>query len=393
MGGSSFTVSIHTDSDHILIAHSYVWCNITHTSDGQYEARCSFPIDTVFNTSSTSSCVSVSVTLDYEHFDAFHEVHALLRRPLNHSLHSQLVCFDAEKVKEWRKRSSQIDSVPHQVLSSERIASCLSSTDTTNTTIINMSAMSSRLILVGSSHMRYIWDALVVDHIPGGRAYVASLPVHHGDARYGAVQFVSSLFALQLPRLLRDACDDMHDAIARYRSEHKPDPGQSTSQYAHRMSQAALRLTVVLQSLAWDLDYFPPRNVLQHAQSSTQIFEAIKHMARSGRGYRNNHAIQALNEHFVRELGAIQYPAGGVKRSPPEKSTDHTDTANATTSLRIIDAFQLIYPHHADRVCGLHFTCTQRTGGGGKHASKNTKDVNVLQTRGGRAVIGAILSN
>jgi hypothetical protein len=241
---------------------------------------------------------------------------------------------------------------------------------------------------------------------------------------------------MQLPQLLRDICDDVHDSIATYHKEQKQ---LSVEQRASLHRLPSLRVTLVVQTLAWDLDYMPPGDVLRHDQSSKQVIAAIKHMAGSecgrfidivwltamplpvcqyttkssspskakvdpactggGRGYRNNHAIQALNEYFVNELSAIRYPTEKSKR----RSSVSSSTAVASSSLRILDAFGLVYPHHGHRVCGLHFTCTQRIPlstkdrreeRGNKNIKSNitnNKNVTVLQTPGGKAVVDALI--
>lgn len=402
-GGSSFTMQIVNS-----IASQYVWCDFVYDSSmKRYSFTCVIP-HSAFN---PDRCGSVQIQLDYEDYNAYLDGVPML--PLRRILSgpdgatSFAVCSSVSN-------SESQSSLPS---TTANVSKCLNNAP---------------LYMIGSSHMRYLWDS-VVDKYLDGRSTLLGLPQHHSDATVGQVHYVSSLFVMQLPSLLDSLCDSIHDALQ----------DSDTSK-----ASPLKRWRVVVQSLAWDLDYHPLRNVLQYPSSVPALVEAVRRLAtqrcgqidftwvtavpvppcnaseasstaegvRSGtsvgghkrrtssadcaadsRGYRNNHAIAAANEYIVEQLSNIKIMSkvGRIllnddRLSPKRKRMKlKAGKIKEVPFVRVVDAFELIYPTHSESVCGLHYNCAKHKG----KKSSPQKSVEILSTPGGDALLDSIIKS
>ena len=226
--GSSFTVQFQGSEMH------YVWCDSFYIQESSlYRLTC------VMSHSLIQGCGSLHVFLDYEEYNAYREQGSPLL-PLD-----RLLNFTSEK--------SMFLCVPGltklntKPVSAVDVRSCLNQHP---------------VYMIGSSHMRYNWDAIVTSYLDGMPTLV-SLAQHHGDASVDQVHFISNLFVMQLPTLLDAICNTVHDALDADQS------GTATSR----------RWRVVIESLSWDLDYHPVRNVLIYNHSVPALIKAVGHMA------------------------------------------------------------------------------------------------------------------
>ena len=288
---------------------------------------------------------------------------------------------------------------------------------------------------VGSSHIRYLWDAIVHDHY-NASALLTQLPQHHADETIANTWYINNYFLMELPVLLQDICTE-GSAFA---------PASVTSATSKTVSTEKT-LVFVIETGAWDLDFNPAQNILLFPNSSTAVVDAILAMARndyrcngykvefvwltsvpipecvdvsggvksnnrrqsesgatSGRrkekscfdkGYRNNYAIRAVNQYFIQafqsqskalQVPAISPPVNKNKRKRTKKKASSVAESGSTPSngdgeacssvngrantvdlhphprVRIVDAYEAIYPYRNDNVCGLHYLCCKHYG-------------------------------
>jgi len=104
------------------------------------------------------------------------------------------------------------------------------------------------------------------------------------------------------------------------------------------------------------------------------------------KGYRNNYAIKAINQYFVREVEKAMYITNNAIPSAGRKKDHRYRNLTTLVSMQrfhIIDAFDMIYPHRNDNVCGLHYLCC-------KHYRKER--VEMLFSPGGEKVVHSVLN-
>jgi hypothetical protein len=297
---------------------------------------------------------------------------------------------------------------------------------------------------IGTSHMRYLWDAVAVQYF-NGTAILEQLPQHHRDEAAANTWFINNYFTMELPSLIQEVC-------AKY------------SLYAPNNAQPSDKpIAFIIQAGSWDLDYNPVRNLVSYPNSSTAVLELIRKLATAGntchghptqvmwvtsppmpecdtspgapapptstsskgvryaeksscfdKGYRNNYAIAAANQHFVQAI--IAAPAGtdtdktkantrggstfsqlwdflgmGGKRKDNLNASKHTGGSGevilhdeTNPLLTVLDAYGIVFPDRQQHVCGLHYLCC-------KHTPK-VNTVDMLYTPGGSRLLEALLT-
>lgn len=147
------------------------------------------------------------------------------------------------------------------------------------------------IYMVGASHMRYNWDYIVYNYL-NATAYLQKLPQHHGSATVGRIHYVHNLFAVELAAVLEniklDIIDKIHEetanALKSKESFQRRQPKGTLNSYSvrkHNISsdklKTSLSFVLVIQTGSWDLDYFPPRNLLIQQNSTVcAIVDAIQ---------------------------------------------------------------------------------------------------------------------
>ena len=388
---------------------------------------------------------NVSATVDFEHFTAFDEVaglgYGLNKLVLNHPLPSLTASDPNFKPKPNERRKMKIvccvPAVPSVV--QESSATSYSQVHNTPSTALTVRATLDRfaaVYFVGSSHIRYLWDAIVHDYY-NASALLTQLPQHHADETIANTWYINNYFLMELPVLLQDIC-----------TEGSVFAPASTTSTTSESASTEKTLVFVIETGAWDLDFNPAQNILLFPNSSTTVVDAILAMARNDyrcngykvefiwltsvpipecldvsggvksnnrrqsengatsgwrkekscfdKGYRNNYAIRAVNQYFTQAFGtqskplqvpAISPPVNKNKRKRTKKkaslsvaesgSTPSNGDGEACSSVngnqstvnlhphprvRIVDAYEAIYPYRNDNVCGLHYLCCKHYG-------------------------------
>lgn len=339
-------------------------------------------------------CFSLLVLLEYESYRAYSEINT----SLGESIFDERVCFTVPQ--------ASTRALP----AAERRMDSYSALDSTFAEV-QASLASHPMFLVGSSHMRYLWDELVF-HYFNGKADLLQLPAHHADEVIDGTQFnyYRNQFFWTMSNVLEAFCQGIEANISRALNA---STGRSQWWETHAYDTAARsveRITVVLQSGAWDHQFNPPRGVLHHIHHfvdkltaiasrpcsmfmdihvlttvplplcgyshSTygQIYPGLKGCG--DRGFRNNHAMRALAQVLTDSVRKIQYPGPIVAAWAGNK-------AAARRKLKVVDVFALMHPFHAKAVCGVHYTC----------ALRKPQDVLIVNTTAGMVGRNALLSS
>ena len=250
----------------------------------------------------------------------------------------------------------------------------------------------------------YHAQSLVTVDVIDAKASLLQMPHHHAHAKFplggspqsGYVSYYPVRFLLQLSGMLatgdRGGGGDEGDLWCKQEGSEEV-------------------TTLVVGPGAWDLDYSPLRDFLEGGDTTTtgygapQLIHALRTLlfkcsgaykiiwittvpnpeqspenVWGSPGYRNNYSIAAFNEYFMRELLEIQgeldeaeapvADAGkdgnaGEKRKGPHQQKE---TVLYTSSITIVDAFNLILPHSAaGAVCKNHYLCWSGNKGSGLH--------------------------
>eukprot|EP01032_Pedospumella_encystans_P013171 gene13171-15180_t len=419
-------------------------CSLQCITGEDYIYHCSMP-NTPPKGCNSLCGYNVSATVDFEHFTAFDEVaglgYGLNKLVLNHPLPPLTASDPNFKPKPNERRKMKIVCCVPAEPSVTQESSTIPYSQAYNTLSTSLSVRATldrfaAVYFVGSSHIRYLWDAIVHDYY-NASALLTQLPQHHADETIANTWYINNYFLMELPILLQDICTE-GSAFA---------PASTTSATS-KSSSIGKTLVFVIETGAWDLDFNPAQNILLFPNSSTAVVDAILAMARndfrcngykvefvwltsvpipecldvsggvksnnrrqsesgatSGRrkekscfdkGYRNNYAIRAINQYFMKafetQSKALQVPvitpaANKNKRKSTKKkaslpvaesgSTPSNGDGEACSSVngkqnavnlhphprvRIVDAYEAIYPYRNDNVCGLHYLCCKHYG-------------------------------
>ena len=340
--------------------------------------------------------------------------------------------------------------------------------DNTSDVQDRLAAQYAAVYFIGSSHMRYLWDVLVQRHL-NGSALLQSLPQHHSDTAMGNTWFLNNYFSMELPSLVEEICSP--DSVYA--------PNTAAQGYDVRK-----KLAFVIETGSWDLDYNPVRSLVEYPPSSSEVVGLIHKLAAEGntcmghatsviwvtappvpecspattttttatgttaveaavevrshrgvvytektscfdKGYRNNYALAAANQHFLQAITGVPHlpsitssssSSGGIRTqtaqtgnslysriwkrlSGKNRNSQQSMTAAVSGSLgntsesipplsrnpqlRVLDAFSLLYPHRQTHVCGMHYLCCKR--------APSDKSLDVLVTPGGELLVQQLL--
>jgi hypothetical protein len=278
-GGSSFYI--------IAAGHMLKTCSIIDRFNGLYDIYC--------HHHHHESCLAISVTLDYEFFNAYHELHGLITKsyaPLQYKiLDNQLYCSSksanlssaamldvyaslmhrpllrqVSKVTNghWRRTNEHVKNSTTYNASDFfwRFISSGGISDVADTATHLMQQHSSmlfndtilfnqhysgfyKLIMMGASHMRYIWDTFAYYHEQAA-TNLAQLDKKHADSGMGNVDFEETLLLNHYLKRLDDHCDE----IVTYKQRNPLQPNR-------------FKRVFVLQFGAWDLSAFPLLRILR----------------------------------------------------------------------------------------------------------------------------------
>lgn len=361
-GGATFEIYLQS-SRHLAV------CNVFDQFNYKYKVYCPLPSD--FDVSPVTSlsppplptlaagsqhvCSDVSVTLHYEHFDAFDDVGHSKFSSLHHGLYKGPVCAqytpgassasisssaaqnsgkntihstsdDPSSDPLWLVRPLSagspyyVNEQLHQSLYGEKTA--IFEWRGQVAKYLTVSAMKKclkrqTLWFVGESHMRYQFDITMdryVDKLNMGR--------YHGSVNVSGVSYADNTFSTRLIKML----DEL------------PCP-RSKSEWQQPQ-------TLVLQTGSWDLQFFPPRAYIRNPKQGLGVAEAIErlksrpfcadvykivwmstmphpycvaaneHCIRLMNYWRNNGAIRAVNSMMEEALARVNYPGLVVLDTP-----------------------------------------------------------------------------
>jgi len=314
LGGSSF---------HIIARGDFLGqCEIRDLFDNSYHVFCHV---------SSEKCFNVSITLDFEHFDAYAELGALFGRqynPLRLKLADILVCREsgrsAKLNKIWRKdyQTSLYAWNSSAPLIESKKKWCFEDR---------------RVIFIGESHMRYNWD-LIVSNLPTENNILKTLSRHHGDATVagGNFSFKEAIYARGFVDPFINLCNQSLVDPRPYTVVFQPGSWDSTmwppQQFISNPHGGALTLLHTIQEFATTKCDVHIR--LVWVQQVPYPEENCVGLCSTTRLARNNFAISAMNEFLHRELLKIGYP-----------------------DLRIVRAYDIIMPRNGEFICNNHFLC------------------------------------
>lgn len=365
-GGSTFEIFLQSS------AHQ-AGCNVVDKFNHNYKVYC--PIPTQYRTMNLRTshkhdfgenilCADLSVTLHYEHFDAFDDIGHSKFSSLHHSIYKGPICAknspaDVKAIDASSSINKQVQVV-HSTSDDPRsdplwIARPPSSNSKLHYSIfgegevvfdwrgmvpkyLTVSAMKrclrrQTLWFIGESHMRYQFDITMdryVDKLNMGR--------YHGSVNVSGVSYTDNTFSTRLISLL----DNLPCA-----RDQQPQ-------------------TLVMQTGSWDLQFFPPRAFIRNPKQGQGVVAALdrlkqrphcaeayhvvwmstmphpycssnnEHCLRLMNYWRNNGGIRAANEFMERALAKLNYP-----------------------NLVVIDTPSIALPRFPanDIVCVDHFLC------------------------------------
>ena len=392
-GGATFEVSA-VSTDYLAL------CRVIDTFDDKYKVYCDFPIRAI-----EKECPHVTIFLHFEHFDAFSDLGDDNFAPMNRSIHSGEICFSTLKTSNstvelvgdstedyyWiRNNITFIPLKKLENLNDSRIRNI--ETDSSNRSshayyisgtssiqyhdsadyawsgekgkYLTISAMQECLkkqdiYLIGESHMRYQFDLIMTRYID--RTQVGR---YHGSMNHSGLSFQDCTFTNRLILTLQKISCDFPKKVTTY----------------------------VLQGGSWDLQFFPPRGFINSPYQANAVLNAIEelrnrlkegdcegnvrivwmstmphpwcaphdlHCLRLANYYRNNGAINAINQYMEEKLLLINMK-----------------------HLLYVDTGAILLPrfHLKEFLCVDHFIC-------------NSPPAGLFTTPGGTALMNYILIN
>lgn len=261
VSGSSFQILSGDANQHLL-------CSFASFNSDSYTYHCSLVIDrelfsyqlqnptksnlsplTQFHLQQVPNrqCANISVVLLFEAFDAFSES---AFTALGVVLHNGEYCLADEsglppvlqKLHPWLSRSHE----------PAFMRPCLD--------------YYQRLYLMGSSHSRYLWDAITYDHTPGGVELLEHLEKKHGTAESSDAEYEAVRFLADFPAALMRHCGQIDSIIHGH---------LANNTLADMLRDPPVR-HILAQAGAWDLDYSPIAYLLSSRIGHKKVLKTIQ---------------------------------------------------------------------------------------------------------------------
>jgi hypothetical protein len=144
-----------------------------------------------------------------------------------------------------------------------------------------------RVYFMGSSHTRYMWDAIAIRYFNGSDT-IRKLPQHHADEVVGNVWYVNNLFSMTLPDMIKVVCDSTYayappedDQEGGREGEGEGGGGGSSSTGGNstRGKGKKKMSAFVIEVGAWDLDFAPPASMVAFEPSAAAPVEVVRALA------------------------------------------------------------------------------------------------------------------
>lgn len=348
-------------------------------------------------------CASISVLLQYEAMDGFSENRY---KALGQVIHNEVRCLSAD-------RAAHLPALLRAELPWLSIAH--------NTSSVLACLHRQRVHLFGASHMRYLWDAITLEHTTGGAQMVSSLIQKHDDASSADAAFHAVKFLTDFPAHLIQRCQDIDDHI------HRTAP-------ADLLRNPPAMVHLVLQAGAWDLFLTPLSYIVTKHNGWQRIVRTIRkiahhhcsrflsitwlstvsaptaadavmgdrlkkrytdflqaqpsahnntaqhflelHQSTGAAGYRTNPSIAALTDMMSADLQAIAYPAEGVQEYWKSRKL-----SSPPSRLLFVDAFNAMLPFVEDTANVMHYMVLGHEG----------NRTSVLSTLSGELLVAGLL--
>lgn len=412
-GGSSFQVLSEGRSQHLQ-------CRLAALSNDSYTFHCSVIADKQlfhhidYNASHAvglsamarfylqqqvlkAHCLNLTVILHFEAFDAFHEG---AFTSLGHVIYSREHCASAMRP----------PALHGQPLSSWQ--SWLSKVHDTAVMRPCIQAYSG-IRMIGASHLRYVWDVLVHKHSINGSSVLQQLVQKHEAADSQDMSFRPARFMANIPSELLQYCDAVDRIVHEHIVNQTLDQLLADPPRHHIVVQAGAwdlyytPLTYVVASeVGWksvsrtlraishrhcsrfmSISWLPTvpapmiaesamhskvqerfnafiASVPDHGNSSTETKEAIRKKYANSlfesclfRGYRINHAIEALSSTVQQEIDRIAYPAEEVRRFWADSTASHglNRSTSMQSRLQFVDTFLPMMAFNDESADRMHY--------------------------------------
>jgi hypothetical protein len=400
-GGSSFDV--------VAAGNTLRNCAVVDLFDDTYRVNCPLGRNGV-----PHSCENISVTLNFEHYDAFAERGAYYERqynPLGVSIAQSLRhCLPAGPTSSevppnprdiidskarllrapgegvWRLKSSLTSKSTPEIAPAAGSAASLGNATLVSDSINNTYEVNSqfkwiwhhrmppvnlrrcleqqRVIMIGASHCRYNWDDMAITAFPELAKPVFKKTIrHHMNLKFGDFEFMFAFFAKEVGPMLKGICDEALVKKSNYTVVFQIGSWDSTFWPAQQFISNPLSASSVIKELNNVLDrgcgeyisfvwvqQVPYPNCLVGRPDGTGMSEKCADERRA----RNNHKISLMNIFFERELRQLY-----ANRSSSALSSPSSASASSSFRLQIVPAFEIISPRlpYSEYVCNNHYLC------------------------------------